>query len=153
MAGALLLPGCAPAAQPSGGGQGGGDPGNRRLSQLAADPVFKSLPPGAVAVGRLVLTPARFTRPAFQPAGWNGPSAALSFTSAQPAGSVFGYFAVRAAAAGWQPGNRNALGYPQTWTKTYPDGVPGTLSLLRVGRSADGAPITYSLTASSPAAG
>lgn len=98
-----------------------------------------------------MLTPARFTTPAFQPAGWNGPSAALSFTSAQPAGPVFGYFAVRAAAAGWRPGNRNALGYPQTWTKTYPDGVPGTLSLLRTGRSATDTPVTYTLTASSPA--
>lgn len=143
----LALQGCTPTAGPS-----AGDPGNHRLSQLAADPVFKALPQSAVAEGRAVLTPARYTTPGFQPAGWDGPSVSRTFTSARSPSSVFAYFAERAALAGWRPGNRNTLGYPQTWTKTYPGGVPGTLSLLRVSLARADVPVRYILTASCPAA-
>ena len=137
---------------PSGPQPGGGDPGNKRLHQLSSDPVFSSLPAGAVATGPLTMSPARYRAPAFQPAGWDGPSVSLTFTSTQPPASVFSSFQASAASAGWIPANRNALGYPQTWTKTYPDGVPGNLSLIQTVRAPTGGSGTYVLNASSPAA-
>lgn len=76
----------------------------------------------------------------------------LRFTSAQPPNTVFAYFEKTAAAAGWVPGNRNVLGYPQTWSKTYPNRVPGWLSLIEVQRPSGGGAATYVLSASSPAA-
>ncbi len=138
----------------SGSRSHGGDPGNQRLDQLGGDRVFASLPSGAVAAGPLHRIPARYRAPAFQGAGWDGPAVSLRFTSAGPVDSVFAFFEKSAGAAGWRPVNRNALGYPETWTKTYPDGVRGDLSLVRMGGRAPAArPATYVLNASSPAAG
>jgi len=97
-------------------------------------------------------TPARYRTPAFQPPGWDGPSVTLDFTSTKPPASVFAFFQESAAAAGWHPANRNTLGYPQTWTKIYPDGVPASLSLIQTERTPDGETGTYVLTASSPPA-
>lgn len=139
---------CAHSAPPP----GSGDPGNRRLDQLSRDGVFASLPEGATQKGPLRKIPARYRTPAFQPPGWDGPSVTLAFTSSKSPASVFAFFQARGAAAGWHPGNRNALGYPQTWTKTYPDGVAASLSLIQTVRVPDGGTGTYVLTASSPAA-
>jgi len=66
---------------------------------------------------------------------------------------VFAYFQERAASAGWTARNLNVLGYPQTWAKTYPDRVPGYLSLIEIKRPSAGAAGTYVLSASSPSAG
>jgi hypothetical protein len=129
-----------------------GDPGNRRLDQLAADRVFASLPAGAVAAGPLAEIPARYRTPAFQPPGWDGPAVSLTFTSSRSPASVFSFFQARAASAGWSPANRNALGYPQTWTKTYPDGVRGDLSLIQTVRVPEGGSATFVLNASCPPA-
>lgn len=152
----LVLAGCAGTGPGPGPARGSGDPGNQRLDQLAADRVFAALPPGAVASGPLERTPARYRAPAFQPAGWDGPAASLTFTSPRPPASVYAYFQDSAAAAGWRPVNVNALGYPQTWTKTYPDGVRGDLSLTRrrsnSASAGEAGAITYVLNASSPAA-
>jgi hypothetical protein len=129
-----------------------GDPGDRRLDQISKDRVFASLPAGAVAAGPLDKMPARYRAPAFQGAGWDGPAVSLRFTSSRSPASVFAFFEASAAAAGWSPGNRNTLGYPQTWIKTYRDGVRGELSLIRTVRAPAGGPSTYVLTASSPPA-
>lgn len=139
---------CGRAAPP----QGSGDPGNRRLHQLSSDAVFAALPEGAARKGPPRKIPARYRTPAFQPPGWDGPSVTLTFTSAKSPASVFAFFQASAEEAGWRPGNRNALGYPQTWTKTYSDGVPGRLSLIQTVRAPGGGTGTYVLTASSPAA-
>jgi hypothetical protein len=144
----LSLPACAA----SGSRPGAGDPGGRRLHQLSTDPVFTALPRGAAAKGPPVKTPARYRAPGFQPGGWDGPSVALTFTSPRPPASVFAFVQGRAQAAGWRPANRNALGYPQTWDKTYPDGVPATLSLIQTVPTARGGTGTYVLTASAPPA-
>lgn len=143
---------CLTACLRTGSQSDAGDPGNRRLDQLSRDRVFASLPEGAVATGPLAKIPARYRTPAFQPAGWDGPAVSLTFTSPQPPVSVFSFFQANAAAAGWNPANRNALGYPQTWTKTYPDGVRGDLSLIQTVRAHDGESATYVLNASSPPA-
>lgn len=129
-----------------------GDPGGRLLEQLSRDRVFASLPAGALAAGPLHLLPARYRAPAFQGAGWDGPAVSLRFTSSQPPASVFAFFQQSAAAAGWAAANRNALGYVQTWTKTYPGGVRGTLSLMQTERAPAGRPVMFVLTASSPPA-
>jgi len=129
-----------------------GDPGNHRLNQLSNDHVFAALPPGAVAKGPQTKTPARYRTPAFQPPGWDGPSVTLTFTNPKPPAAVFSFFQASAASAGWHPANRNALGYPQTWTKTYPDGVHAVLSLIQTPRAPAAGQRAYVLTASSPPA-
>ena len=144
---------CMTGCQPPGSQPSGGDPDNQRLHQLSTDPVFASLPAGAVATGPLQMHPARYRAPAFQAPGWDGPSVSLTFTSTQSPASVFAFFQARSAVVGWSPGvNRNALGYPQTWTKTYPDGVRADLSLIQTVRAPNGGAGTYVLTASSPPA-
>ena len=107
----------------------GGDPGGRRLRELAADRVFAATPPGAtgVAVRRIA---ARYRQPAFQGAGWDGPAVFVSFADSAPLAAVYGFYARRAVAAGWRPTGRNGLGFNHTWAKTYPDGAEATLTLL-----------------------
>jgi hypothetical protein len=106
------------------------DPGNKHLSELAADSIFAALPPHAAVVGSLVRSPARQTS-VLGGHVWNGPSATLTLTSSQPPGSVFSYYANLATSVGWVPnGNKNVLGYPEDWDKTYPGGVHATLSLI-----------------------
>jgi len=105
------------------------DPGNRHLTALAADPVFAALPPGAVPTGPPVRTPAR-KRSTFGGSVWDGPGVSVSFTSSGPPGAVFTYYANRAASAGWVPnGNKNILGYPDVWNRTYTGGVHASLGL------------------------
>ncbi len=118
---AVLVTGC--------GTPAGGDPGGRRLHELAADRVFAATPPGArsVVVSRV---PAVRRHPAFQSSGWDGPAVLVSFADSAPPAEVYGFYARRAAAAGWRPtAARNGLGFADVWTKTYPDGAAATLIL------------------------
>jgi hypothetical protein len=117
----LLAGGC--------GTPAGGDPRGRRLKELAADPVFRTQPPG-VAKLHVTRTPARYTKPGFTSGGWRGPAVTATFTSAATTADVFRSFARRAAAAGWRATKRNVYGFADVWTKTYPDGAPATLLLL-----------------------
>ena len=107
----------------------GGDPGGRRLRELAADRVFAATPPDAtgVTVRRI---PALYRHPAFQAAGWDGPTVIVSFADSAPLATVYGFYARRAIAAGWRPSGRNGLGFTDRWAKTYPDGAAATLALL-----------------------
>jgi hypothetical protein len=106
------------------------DPGNRHLNALAADPIFATLPPGALATGPPLRTPAR-KRSTFGGSVWDGPGVSVTFTSTQPSRAVFTYYADLATSARWVPnGNRNILGYPEVWNKTYPGGVHASLGLI-----------------------
>ncbi len=108
----------------------GGDPGNRRLDDIGSDQVFRRVPDDADASGPVVRTPARYRKPGLDGGGWHGPAATLQFTSNQPPGSVFAYYADRATDFGWvATGNKNVLGYPEAWAKTYPDGTRANLTL------------------------
>lgn len=107
---------------------GGGDPGGRRLQELSDDGVFADLPDGATVVEKK-RTPAVYTRPAFQTHGWNGAGVVIVVRSSAPPADVFGYYARRAAAAGWRAVKAGALGFTNTWSKTYPDGAEASLSL------------------------
>jgi hypothetical protein len=98
----------------------GGDPGNRRLNTLGADPILKALPPGAHMTGALVRTPARYTQPGLDGGGWHGPAITLRFSSTQPPAAVFSYYANLAPSLGWHAtASKNILGYPQVWGKDY----------------------------------
>jgi hypothetical protein len=107
----------------------GGDPGGRRLRELAADRVFATTPREARGVG-VRRIPAVYRHPAFQGAGWDGPTVVVSFADSAPLATVYRFYARRAAAAGWRPGGRNGLGFTDRWAKTYPDGAAATLALL-----------------------
>ena len=113
----------------SGGGVPGGDKGNKRLHQLAADPIFTLVPAGANAEP-LKLTPARYRKPGFTGGGWDGPLVALQFTSAADPRAVYEFYAREAQAAGWTAtSSRNAMRLPFGWTKTYPNGNTAMLGL------------------------
>jgi hypothetical protein len=141
----LALAGC--------GSPAGGDPGGRRLHELAADPVFTATPAGArtVAVAR---TPARHAAGGFESGGWHGPSVVATIRGPARPADVFRFYGRRARAAGWRPLKRNALGLADTWTKTFPDGAAATLSLLRLAPRPGAPRPRYLLTGSiAPAAG
>jgi hypothetical protein len=121
---ALIATGC-------GGKPAGGDPGNRRLQELAGDPVFAAFPPRSRA-GRVSDTPARYQRRDIAGGGWHGPGIVARFVSSAPAEEVYAFYAQRAAAAGWVGTKTGPLGFTNTWAKTYPDGAPATLLLLVV---------------------
>ena len=126
------------------------DPGDKHLNELAADPIFAALPPQAVPAGTLVRRPA-FQTAVFGGHVWNGPSVSLTFTSTQSPGSVFTYYANRATSGDWVPnGNKNVLGYPEVWEKTYPGGVHAGLSLIdmNIGSTIPGSTGTYILNGS-----
>jgi hypothetical protein len=125
----------------------GGDPGGRRLHELAADRVFSALPAGASRLG-LRRTAAYYAKPGFAGGGWHGPSVTSTFTSPAREASVYGFYRRRARAAGWRTTKTNARGLPFTWTKTFPDGAPAYLSLLHLDRSVRGVPPHYILTGS-----
>jgi len=135
--GAVLPAGCGTAA--------GGDPGGRRLHELAGDPVFAALPQGANTV-KVTRTPARYRKPGFTGGGWTGPSVVVTFTSSAPPAVVFRFYAQRAAAAGWRPTAKGALGLTDRWAKTYPDGAPATLGLALLTRSQAASDRRYSLS-------
>ena len=101
-------------------------------------------------VGTIARTPAQYRAPGFDSGGWDGPAVTLKFMSAQPAASVFIYYAARTSKFGWVATKNNVLGYPQAWTKTYPGGVRGDLTLIDLElRSPTGrTPSTYVLSAS-----
>jgi len=134
---AVLVPaGC-------GGGHTGGDPGGKRLDELASDAVFAEAPPGATAVARTKAA-ARYREPGFSGGGWDGPSVTVAFTSSAPPADVYGFYAQRADAAGWQATGQNGAGLANRWAKTYSDGAAATL-LLGPGSSATGAERAYRL--------
>ena len=136
---ATLLAGC--------GTPAGGDPGNRRLHELAADRVFSRLPAGAGRLG-VKRTAARYVKPGFDGGGWHGPSVVATFTSPSPEAAVYRFYGRRAKAAGWRATKTNARGETFTWTKTFPDGAPAYLSLLHLARRSGGVPPHYVLTGS-----
>jgi hypothetical protein len=136
---AIVVAGC--------GAPAGGDPGNRRLHELAADRVFASLPEGASRLG-VKRTAARYVKPGFDGGGWHGPSVVATFASPAPAAAVYRFYGRRARASGWRPTKTDAHGEPSAWTKTFPDGAPAYLSLLRLARPSGGMPPDYVLTGS-----
>jgi hypothetical protein len=126
------------------------DPGNRHLNALAADPIFATLPPGAAPTGPPVRTPAR-ERKTFGGSVWDGPGVSVTFTSKQPQGAVFTYYVNLATSAGWVPnGNKNILGYPEVWNKTFPGGARASLALtdMDIRATTPGTISTYILNAS-----
>jgi hypothetical protein len=141
----LMLTGC---GWLSGKPPGRGDPGNRRLHQLAADPIFSSLPPGAED-GELTLIPASYRRSTFEPSGWNGPGVAKTFASSAPPVSVYEFYGERARVEGWTVVGIGSLHLPSTWRKAYPNGAMGFLSIFtpRPFEPADG-PRQYQLRGS-----
>jgi hypothetical protein len=108
---------------------GTGDPGNKRLNELANDPVFSALPPNASLSGPIIKTPAQYRHSTFETSGWNGPSVEVIFVSKEPKAKIYQFYAAQAADTGWDAGNKNSDGYTRTWTKTYPDKVDAGLIL------------------------
>jgi hypothetical protein len=98
--GTLLLSALLPAAC---GGHSGGDPGGRRLMELSSDPVFAVRAPGATNL-HVERIPARYVHPAYQSAGWDGPTVIVSFESSAEPAQVYRFYARRAAGAGWRAG-------------------------------------------------
>ena len=134
--------------------EGAGDPDHLRLDQLSSDAIFTALPPGAQQSQPMKKSLATFRQPAFEPAGWDGPAVSITFTSSQPPESVFSFFASTAVAFGWTAAsNKNSLGYPEVWTKSFPGSWRGTLGLLDMStRTAEaGGAHTYVLGAAGPA--
>jgi len=121
--GTLVVAGCGGSDTPS-----GGDPGGQRLNQLSSDGVFASVPDGATHVDT-ERRGARYREPGFTGGGWDGPTVTVTFRSASPPADVYGFYARRAEAAGWKPTAAGALGLTDRWSKTYPNGVPATLTL------------------------
>jgi len=137
----------------SGPPPGTGDPDNIRLNQLSADPVFASLPASAQQIGPVEKVPANYRSPAFEPAGWDGPSVKVTFADGQPPESVFSFYTSSTTASGWMPSaNRNALGFPETWTKTFSGHWLASLGLIDVSPhpATPGKPHTYVLNAAAP---
>ncbi len=116
---AMLLTGC-------GGPPPGGDPGGRRLKELAADRVLSARPSGSSLVS-VVRTKAKYTEPGFEGGGWRGPSVMVTIRSREPAIDVLRFYGTRAVAAGWTPLAAGSLGVTDGWKKTYPDGALATL--------------------------
>jgi hypothetical protein len=143
---ALLLLVLAPQVVFNGPPTGTGDPGNKRLNELSADPVFASLPPGAHLSGPIARTPARYRQPGFQTGGWDGPSVVVTFVSDQPASAIYQFYAARAADVGWHATAQGSLGYTDNWTKTYSDHATGYLSLDSLENGPKG--FTYTLSGS-----
>lgn len=109
---------------------GTGDPGNKRLNELANDAVFSILPPNAQLNGLVVKTPAQYRQPGFQPPGWVGPSVEIMFTSSESKAAIYQFYATRAAETGWlASANRATDGYIYSWTKTYSDSALASLIL------------------------
>lgn len=126
--GSLLAGGCGSSTPP------GGDPGNKRLHALEADPVFTAAPPSASDVSR-DSTEAHYRKPGFDAGGWDGPTVTLRFASAADASEVFRTYGDRAKAAGWEATASGSLGVPDRWRKTFDGGANATLFLARLGPS------------------
>ena len=136
--GALLLAGC-------GGPPAGGDPGGRRLKELAAESVFSVRMDGATVVST-TRTKAAYQKPGFSGGGWRGPSVVVKFTSSAPPADVYRFVGARAAASGWTPTSVGSLGVTDAWTKKYPDGAAATLLLSLLGNPPAGTQGTYLLS-------
>jgi hypothetical protein len=108
----------------------GGDPGDRRLHALRADPAVASPPPGAQSVA-VHETKATYRKPGFDAGGWDGPSVVVTFTSSAGPAEVYRYYARRAEAAGWQPTAKGALNLTDRWAKTFDSGAPARLFLAQ----------------------
>jgi hypothetical protein len=134
----LALTGC-------GGTPAGGDPGDRRLKELAAEPVFSVQPQGATVIST-TQTKATYQKPGFTGGGWRGPSVVVKFTSSTPPVDVYRFYGTHAAASGWTPTSAGSLGVTDAWTKTYPDGAAATLLLSRLGTPPAGTKATYLLS-------
>jgi hypothetical protein len=115
---------------------GSGDPGQRRLHQLSADPLFRALPPKATSP-QLTLSPARVTVTGLLARGWSGPAVTLKFESSAAPLHVFAYYGEQARAAGWQPQGVGALRVPVVWRKTYANGATAWVSIFTARPFAD----------------
>ncbi len=111
---ALSLGACGQSPAP-----GTGDPGNFRLHQLRANPIFSVLPPGAVRIS-IKLHPAEWDS-IFR--YWGPIMVDEHFTSTAPPAQVFSFFNAEAAKFGWQPARTNAS-HPviPSWSKRLPGG-------------------------------
>ena len=136
--GALVLAGC-------GGTPPGGDPGGKRLEELAGDAVFAARPDGATLVGTK-RTKATYQKPGFTGGGWRGPSVEVTITSGASPVDVYRFYGARAEAAGWSPGASGSFGVTDRWTKTYPDGARATLLFSLLGNPPAGSAGTYLLS-------
>jgi hypothetical protein len=124
----LLISGC------GGSKAAGGDPGGRRLKELAGDAVFAAQPQDATTF-HVAETPAKYAKPGFTGGGWHGPSVVASFTSSASPAEVYRFYAQRAEAAGWKPTASGSLGVADRWAKTYSDGATATLLLAMLDRT------------------
>jgi hypothetical protein len=123
-----------------------GDPGNRRLYQLAADPIFHSLSASATS-RRLTLSPAMYQQADFGVGGWSGPSVVLTFSSSKALRSVYAQVAEEARSDDWHPVNVSRFGSPESWYKTYPNGATATLGIVWLGpANPPPGPIQYQLS-------
>jgi hypothetical protein len=120
-------------------------PGGPRLQELGSDRVLAAFPAGAPRI-RVTRTPARFQKPGFTGGGWRGPSVVVTFQSSAPSVEIYRFYAERAAAAGWRPTAKGALGLTDRWTKTYPDGAPATLGLALLSRPQSASEHVYRLS-------
>jgi hypothetical protein len=135
---AMPLAGC-------GSAPSGGDPGGRRLHELAHDRVFATQPASATLVSTKT-TKATYQQPGLSGGGWRGPSVVVTLTSAAPAADVYRFYGAQAAAAGWKPSARGSLGVADRWSKTFPDGGAATLLISVLGMPVAGAPQRYVLS-------
>ena len=106
----------------------GGDPGNRALHLLAADPIFATMPGGANPQA-LELRPAAYRQPGFAGGGWSGPGVTRSFTSAARPATVYAFFGAQAERGEWTVIGYNVLGLAFSWRKVYSNGDSASLSL------------------------
>ena len=118
---ALSLAACGQSPAP-----GTGDPGNFRLHQLRANPIFSVLPPGAVRIS-IKLHPAEWDS-IFR--YWGPIMVDEHFTSTAPPAQVFSFFNAEATKFGWQPANTNAS-HPVVpiWSKRLPGGDDAGMGL------------------------
>jgi hypothetical protein len=92
------------------------DPGNRLLHALAADPVFKELPPGSTRTSWKEI-PAKYRGSIFEPHIWDGPRVIMTFTSSRSVREVYRFYAQMAEQAGWTPTLDRSMGYTAGWQK------------------------------------
>ena len=109
--------------------KGDGDPGNRRLHQLAADPVFQARPPDTTS-SRISLSPSKVKTTGLLAVAWSGPGVMLTLESSADPRSVFEYYREHAPAYGWRPQGLGALRLPVVWHKTYANGAEAWFSIF-----------------------
>lgn len=132
---------------------GAGDPGDKRLNQLSADPIFGALPAGAQLEGHLEKTPAKWQDNGwFEPSSWNGPAVRITVIVPGPPDAALSFYADLAATSGWVGNGNEKDGNPVDWTKKFPGGWQGSLGLIDMSSSTakPGQPHTFVLNASGP---